>query len=164
MKIAFVGLAGSGKSTLASYLARKYGLRRHSFATKVKYFASKVLNRSTQKPLDRTFLQMLGDGARHSDSLVWIHWLNKVMAQDILYYKKRGFVIDDCRYMNESVWLKKAGFIVIRVVGRGYNLEPENAAHPSETEQSFIVCDFELDNSGKIEDVCKKLEVIVCRT
>jgi len=153
-----VGKAGSGKTTAARLLVEKYGFLQRGFATKLKEFAEAILLRDLEKPRDRRFLQLLGDGARLSDPLVWINWLSWYFFPTFEGY---DLVIDDCRYLNEGKYLKKHGFWLIRMEGRGYNMAPENMDHVSEMEQEQIECDFELDSSGSVDECYSRLELIL---
>jgi len=161
MKIAFVGRAGSGKTTLTDYLVRKHGFAKLSFATKIKEFASQILQEPIDKfnPAHRRFLQELGLLAREVDSEVWIKWAKQKI--DLLEKEEKSIAIDDCRYPNEGVFLKQKGFILIRLVGRAYDMEATLKKHKSETEMDKIQCDFELDASKLLEKETADLEKII---
>jgi len=163
MKIAFVAKAGAGKTTLARMLVEEYGFVRLSFAKQVKSFASSILSRPIDKKRDRRFLQMLGEGARASDSLIWIKWLSWSLAE--ADEEGQSVVVDDCRYLNEAQWLKSQGFVLIRVLGGGheYNLPKNEANHESEVELEKIKVDYRLDATGKIEEAYKNLVQIISK-
>jgi len=163
MKIAFVGRAGSGKTTLADYLVKKHGFAKLSFATKIKEFASQILQEPIDKfnPAHRRFLQEFGLLARDVDSEVWIKWAKKKI--DGLEREGKSIAIDDCRYKNEGVFLKQRGFILIRLVGRAYDMDAALKKHKSETEMDQIQCDFELEASKPLEEEVVDLEKIIAR-
>ena len=107
------------------------------------------------------FLQLLGEGARRSEPEIWIQFVK----QQITEIREVGFtfplVLDDCRYLNEAEFLRKYGFILIRVTGRGETLLPESREHPSETEQLLIKTDWEIDNSGIKKEGFRALENVL---
>ncbi len=158
IKLAFTGRAGSGKTTLATWFVENYDCVRLAFADQVKYFAKEILMRPIDKhdPADRKFLQILGtDLARARDPDIWLKHMEQRLA--VTEGMSEGYVIDDCRFVNEADWLKKHGFTLIKVVGRGYSLSPELSNHPSEAEVDKIVPDFTVDNSGKLGDTIAQL-------
>ncbi len=157
-RIAFCGRAGSGKSTLSDWFVQNYDYTKLAFADSVKYFAKEILMRPINKhnPSDRAFLQKLGtDLARAADPQIWV----KHMAQRIAAIEDvaAGLVIDDCRFVNEAEWLRANDFVIVKVVGRGYELNKELASHPSEMEVDKIRVDFTVNNSGELNDTIKEL-------
>lgn len=154
VRIAFVAKAGAGKTTLAMLLVKHHGFTKLSFANVLKEFATNVLSRPLDKKRDRQFLQMMGEGARQSDVDVWIRWLH-IQLQAYERASVTDFVVDDVRYVNEAEWLRKQGFIIVRLVGRSYKMKAELAEHPSETKMAEIEADFEVDASGTVEEMWK---------
>jgi len=144
MRIAFCGRAGAGKSTLADFLVKVYGFQKYSFADAVKGVARELFG-MTEK--DRSLLQGIGDRMRQIDEYVWIRYvMNRIIAE--------GFddvVIDDLRYVNEAYFLKANGFIIIKLVGRGYEMTEEQMSHPSEMEIDSIVPDYVIDVSRSLQ-------------
>jgi len=157
LRIAFVGKAGTGKTSLAMILVRRHGLVLLSFASKLKEFATEILLRPIDKQRDRTFLQMLGDGARHSDPNIWVRWLHMTMQR----YERQGiedFVVDDCRYLNEAKFLREHGFVLVRLAGKSYiKLSERQRSHPSELELEKIDVDFILDSSRPLSKMYRDL-------
>ncbi len=161
--IAFTGRAGSGKTTLAEWFIENYDYTKIAFADAVKYYAKEILMRPVNKldSKDRKFLQQLGtDLARAADSEIWIkHFAQKVAT---VKFVAKGVVVDDCRFQNEAAWLRANGFVIVKVVGRGYNLAPELSNHPSESEVDNIEPDFCVNNSGSVEEtICELLAKLV---
>jgi adenylate kinase family enzyme len=163
MKVAFVGKAGSGKTTLTNYLVNKHGFVKLSFATKIKEFASQILQEPVDKfnPAHRRFLQEFGLLAREVDPEIWIKWAKREI--DILEKEGKNIAVDDCRYPNEGVFLRQKGFILIRLVGRAYDMEVALKQHKSETEMDKIQCDFELDATKPLEEETVDLESVIAR-
>jgi GTPase SAR1 family protein len=166
MRIALVGKAGSGKSTIAKELVEKDGYLKLAFAAPLKYFAEEILMRPLDKtdPLDRKFLQYLGTElgrARQKD--IWIKHFDLSMQSIIedMEDDYLNFVVDDCRFINEAEYLKSKDFLIIKLIGRQWNLEPSLTQHPSEAEQDAIVPDFTVDTSTTLsETVCELFDKI----
>lgn len=170
LKLAFVGKAGAGKTTIANELVERYRFVKLSFAAPLKKFAEEILMRPIDKtdPLDRKFLQVFGtDLCRARDKEVWVKHLKNTMYNSTQFVPVKGgvvmkttfecpCVVDDCRFLNEAEYLKKEGFYIIRIIGRSTDIK-ENKNHASEVEQDSIPVDFELDNSGSIEETMDKL-------
>jgi hypothetical protein len=160
LKIGFVGKAGSGKTTISDELVKRYDFHKLSFATPLKKFAEDILMRPIDKtnPLDRKFLQQLGtDVCRAREKNIWLmHFFKSYYLLDPKETGNIKVVVDDCRFKNEADYLKHKGFYIIRIVGRSTEIG-ENKNHLSEIEQDFIDADFELDNSGTIEETMYKL-------
>jgi hypothetical protein len=176
MKIAFVGKAGSGKTTIAKELQARHAFRKFAFADKLKEIATMLKGAPLNKFefRDRELLQKLGtEIGRNYDPDIWIKHIDKDIKDFIAECTKKyesipkedremfvnlpKIVIDDMRFLNEAAWAKNNRFIIIRINGRGYNLKSELANHRSEIEQEQIQVDFELDNSGTLDETMAKL-------
>jgi hypothetical protein len=183
VNIAFVGKAGAGKTTIADNLVENNDYIKRSFAAPLKKIAEQILLRPLDKtnPDDRKFLQILGtDLSRARDKEIWIkHMKNSLQGlkchdatcksyEYCTSLPSRPFVIDDCRFENEAEYLKSEKFLIIRITGRQSKLSAENASHLSEAGQDQIKCDFELDNSGTIEETMnalyQELEIYLWKT
>lgn len=160
MKIGLVGKAGVGKTTFADILVEKYGFKRLSFAKKLKEVTSIIFGRPVDKARDRWFLQTLGELARAVDSSVWI----KHVYREMVALKNENIVIDDVRYLNEAEFLRDHGFILIRLYGRGYVLDPNLASHESETEQNAIQADLEVNVNVPLKDLPKLVDTVLKHT
>lgn len=161
MKIALIAKAGAGKSAIAEKLYDK-GYTRLSFASKVKEIAWDILQKPLDKtqPKDREFLQKLGtDLARAYDPDVWIRHFQAAYWK-WLKFGKKDFVCDDARFFNEIEFLKSEGFVVVRVVGRGYSMGALGN-HVSETQLDAYKADFEVDNSGSLQETMWQLQHII---
>lgn len=152
-RIAFYGPMCSGKTFLANYLVYTYGYTKVGFANKLKALAYELFDVSGKDGQDRIILQQLGVKMREIDSLVWI----KHTLRNIKYLednnKHTRIVVDDLRFKNEEHWLRKNGFILIRVesdentrvarIATLYpNAAPEASGHASEQEWRGIKPDY----------------------
>jgi hypothetical protein len=155
---------GSGKSTVAQLLQRR-GYERHSWADGVRDIFSmayeaitpanyaevkatnyKVFEHGTAKyRTGRDLLQRIGTDAMR-DNVDETFWLKAGLRRigDV------PTVNDDTRFINEAAALRDLGFTIIRITRPGVDRED---LHPSETEQTSIVADFELWNNGTIDDL-----------
>ena len=146
IKIAFVGKMCSGKSTICFYLQslqEKFIIL--SFASKIKEIAKDLFDMNFK---DRKLLQQIGSKMRDIDSDVFAKYLIKES-------KKYDFVlVDDVRYPNEFSYLKKNGFILVKLEisselqkQRIENLYGENASeHLSRLEHSSETSLDNIDN------------------
>ena len=105
MKIGILGKMGSGKSTLANMIIDKdVRYTRYAFGDKVKEIAKNLFGMIEK---DRNLLQTIGGKMREIDDCVWVNYV-------INQIKNTSFVvIDDVRYENEVLTLKKNGFKII---------------------------------------------------
>lgn len=153
-KIAFCGKAGSGKTALSSYLAETYGFKKMSFADAVKEIAYKYFG---MRKKDRRLLQQIGQKMRAIDKNVWVN----ILVNKLEYGQHLNIVIDDVRFLNEAKALKDKDFIIIKLIGRKWDMEPEQMQDISETELEEIIPNYTLDTSKPIEETIKELEKIV---
>jgi len=147
-KIALIGNQCSGKTTISRFLQnknKKFVIL--SFANYVKKIAKELFN---MKEKDRKLLQQIGTKMREINVDCFLNYTIKES-------KKHKFVlVDDCRYLNELMALKKAGFKIIKInidkdlqEKRLKNLYPktfkehlQNSEHQSETEMKTIPIKF----------------------
>jgi len=156
LRIAICGRAGSGKSTLADYLVKTYGFEKYSFAGAVKEIARELFG-MTEK--DRALLQNIGTKMRDIDNGVWIRYvMNRIIADGC-----EDVVIDDLRYLNEALFLKSNGFIIVKLVGRSWQMSAVEMAHASETGIDMIEPDYVIDSSQSLGANYKEMEKLVMR-
>jgi Deoxynucleotide monophosphate kinase len=185
MIIGLTGLKGSGKDTIAAHLIKSYGFERRAFADKLKESAAALLkldpshfevlknspdilfaigsfkqdgmfemivNQST-----REFLQRYGTES-HRDVFGQDFWVNQLLPMDG-FYTDRNIVITDVRFVNEAERIHALKGYVVRVVRTLFN--DESDLHTSEQEQLQIKSDYELDNTGYLYELPKKIDLMI---
>ena len=112
VKVAISGVMCSGKTTLAKHVIGYVRENFHgemlkmSFADGIYEIAHDLFNMTVK---DRKLLQQIGHAMRHIDPYVWID-------DTIGRCKKHDHVIiDDIRFRNELMSVKRAGFVTIRL-------------------------------------------------
>lgn len=114
LRIAFGYQAQVGKDTAVAHLIEKYGGIKLSFAQPIYdilAFAQKTCG--FQQSKDRKFLQWVGtEWGRSIDDNVWV---NAVLRQ-IEENSDKNIYISDLRYPNEFETLRKAGFMLVKIV------------------------------------------------
>lgn len=175
-RIAFTGLAGSGKSTAADYLVSKHRFHRLSYASPMKRMMRCMLIEAGAglmeavemvdgklKEVPTEFLA--GKSPRYALQTLGTEWARDLIAQDIwrriLLHKVEmqaghPVVVDDLRFADEAVGLKKAGFTIIRMCRNGSGT---GSSHRSEG-QEFDV-DLTLDNDEEISSLHAQLDVLI---
>lgn len=154
MRIALCGKMGSGKSTIADLLNDELNFTTISFGHGVKKIAKDLFN---MKNKDRNLLQILAEKIKEIDNNIWI----KYALKDIKNIE--NIVIDDLRFPNELEYLKKHGFIIIRInISRKEQVERlknkyENYEdhingdnHCSESYVDKLNVDFEFNSDDKL--------------
>lgn len=141
MKISLSGHAGCGKSTIAKALEKDYGFRIFSFASKLKELCNDLFPEKMHgnKNEYRGLLQKVGtDLLRTVDQDVWV----KYLVRQIRNNGKPNKVVDDTRFLNELMTLKREGFKLVRVERdkellreAGYNVDDK---HISETQLDLV--------------------------
>jgi hypothetical protein len=151
----------SGKTYLANHLVETQFYQKLAFADKLKGIAYELFGVQSKDGNGRVVLQQIGDAMRAIDEDVWVKYtLSKIkmMHQGVYSYPVR-YVIDDLRLENEARWLKKNGFVLIRVeadenvrVARRSTLYPNSPStallHASEREYEGIVADYVITNNN----------------
>jgi hypothetical protein len=182
MIIGLCGLKGSGKDTVAAYLIKEYGYERKAFADKLKLSAAALfgINSSEWETLKnddtavvtlrnihdelgnftsiaeitvREFLQRYGTES-HRDVFGNNFWVDQVLPVGG-YYADRDIVITDVRYFGEGERIHNLKGYVARV---NRDSSDTSDPHSSETEQSRIEVDYELDNNGELKHLPKKID------
>lgn len=105
-KIALVGKICSGKTFVANYLVNNYKFTKYSFADSLKKIAKDYYG---MKKKDRKLLQDLSIKMKEIDKNVFVNYLIKKIN------KYDNLVIDDLRFENELIELKKRNFKIIKL-------------------------------------------------
>ena len=106
MKIAIIGKMGSGKSYIAKYLEDKHNFKIMSFGYPVKKYAAKIFNLQYK---NRSIIQDFAQKVKEIDPDIWIKYLIRNLPDG-------NIVIDDLRFPNEYDYLKKKGFVFIKLI------------------------------------------------
>ena len=105
-RIAFAGCMASGKSFAAASLKKHLGNATiKSFSTMVKYLAGE-----NSKFAHREGYQLVGRVGRAIDPECWVKLLTKEIQQ---MNAEENIIVDDIRYENELIALRKLGFIIV---------------------------------------------------
>lgn len=156
-KLAFYGPACSGKTFSANYFVQQ-GYKKIAFADKLKEIAEDLFDVTGKNGSDRKLLQNLGQKMREINPNVWINYLLDTIKYLETNHIYPGYVLDDLRYENEAIALRKAGFQLIYVstpqeilTQRRRSLYPDTPDrsyyHDSETGWKRIAHDYTVDGS-----------------
>ena len=143
MKIGICGKMCSGKSTLANYLKEKNNaLYITSFAYKLKEIAKDLFDMQQK---DRQLLIQIGKKMREIETNVWI---NATIREA---NKHQDVIIDDIRYENELLTLKKENWILIKLkISKNLQIQRIKKTYP-ETWRSHL--NYINDNSDNKNDM-----------
>lgn len=160
IKIAFGYKMGVGKDEACSYLVKKYGGDKISFASPlydIQRYAQRICGFEEQK--DRRFLQFIGtEWARKKNPDVWLDLAIKKSNSE------GNFFISDLRFANELYGLKKDGWVCVNISRPKHSEErigTGTATHDSEIALDNIRTDdwdYLLKNDGSLEDFHTKLD------
>lgn len=172
--LAISGKATSGKTTAARFLAAKYksAAAIESFATPLKIMVAeqfsyvltpedmihnknKVIMFGDKKTTVRQIMIDVGQLYRKIDPDFWV----KKLLQKIEKHGKWGcpaVFIDDMRFPNEYLTLKKMGASLVRIERPGIQLIEDE----SETGLDFHPFDHTILNDGTVEQLYAKLECL----
>lgn len=182
MRIAFTGKLRSGKSRAAIYLATIHGFETASFGGKLKQVADELFEHSNvykPEPIlapdvfggtyriglgkPRRLYQDFGQAMRQLDADIWINHVEArvkgIERQAELHDKPVRIVIDDLRQPNEAEWLKRNGFVIIRVNASdetrlarakqaGDNFTTDDLRHETEMHVDDMTADYEIQNDS----------------
>ena len=175
--VGLAGFQGCGKSTVACYLENKYGFIRYSFAKPLKDVAKLIYSLSDEQLYGdlknvvdprygitpRFIMQQLGtEVCRNIHKDTWVLAArNFIDDYDNHIHLLNKFVIDDCRFENEAMFIVY-GYTtglsrIFKIEGRKNKvIEGEN--HQSEKELPNHYIDSIIDNSGSYEYLTKQLD------
>lgn len=162
LKIAFGYKMGVGKDEAVSYLTRKFGGKKVSFADplyKIMSYAQLVCGFPVKK--DRKFLQFVGtDWAREQDPDVWVNIAMKGLDTT------KNLYISDLRFPNEFRKLKQNNWKCVKIV-REHNKEREGSGNNLHTSEKLLDMvedeswDYIIENNGCLEEFYQKLDNLV---
>ena len=161
MKIAICGKMCSGKSYVAKYLSLKYNCKIYSFGYAVKKYCKELFD---MKYKDRILLQTFAEKMKEINKNVWINYIIKQIKE------LDNIIIDDLRFHNEQIELKKLGFIFIKLninkklqferlistypLNYKEHLSPKQLKHKSETNIESLYSDLTINiNHNNENDV-----------
>lgn len=171
MLLGLVGKKGSGKDTCADYLTEHHKFIKIALADPPKHAVRKLF-RLTPKQLwgpielkeaideryqrsPRELVIELSNFGKSIDPDCWI----KLALSNIGLYEK--VVVSDVRFLNEAAAIKRNGGILCRIQ-RNFSTGL-GEQDPSETEQEQIQVDWEIQNTGTLEELYEKIEFIMAR-
>ncbi|MGW2591672.1 hypothetical protein ACWCXC_15605 [Streptomyces sp. NPDC001515] len=184
--IALIGKAGSGKDTVAERLTTRWAYTRLAFADPLRHVALDINPYIPTGPgitvrlhalvadvgwdyAKRTYpevrrvLQQAGQGVRNIDPDFWLNLLMKKVEAARSW--NMPLVVTDCRYENEAIALRLAGFRTVRVHRpRGTAMtfsEGRAAMHASETELDDYPCDGTLHNVSTVSDLIAAADALI---
>ena len=160
--IAFTGPKGCGKSTAARHLIEKHGFERHYFAKPLKEMI-KCLGldeRHVNGDLKEVPCEELcGKSPRIAMQLIGTEW-----GRDLIHPKlwinawkntlpDCNVVCDDLRFPNELEVLRERDGIIVNIVRPGFEIDMSH-----ESEAHALEFDFQIINSGSIDDMIKPIQ------
>ena len=177
--IAICGAKRSGKDVLASYIVKKYGYTRLSFAEPLKHIVKLLFNFSDQQvgliegsndekdTVDerwgispRKALQFVGTEILQNKIQELLPNIKRDYFANILLSKiedNKTYVISDLRFIHEYEKIKHLDIQIIKVI-RPSIITDEQHLHISENEYIYIPVDKEIVNDGTLEDYINKFE------
>lgn len=177
MIIGICGKAGSGKDTIADYLCDHMGYNRDSLAAPIKRLVMDVFGLDEETVYDRVkreqplpdwpgwtvrkLLQFIGTELmrKNIDDRIWVKSLCLRLKRSL-----GSYVIPDVRIPNEAQMLKETfgdAFIMIKVVRPGCDGNTVGGIQGHETEKYDIQADHVLVNDSTIEDLWKKVSIVM---
>ena len=174
--IGLAGKAGTGKDTIGGLISSLPGWHRLSFADPLRkmlvaggFVTDEQLGdrklKETPHPLHgaspRRLMQTLGTewGRNMIHPCVWARLLDERLER-LADSGAQGVVVTDVRFEDEAALIRDAGGRVVHVQ-RPDALRPANAEHVSEKGIRKRYGDITLFNDGKLEDLPKKLTVLI---
>ena len=185
MLIGLVGLIGSGKDTVADFLVKEHGFHRDSFAKSLKDAVSVIFG------WDRSLLEGATQESRMWRERIDPYWSNKldraVTPRHILQhwgtevmrghfhdsiwidsftarYRGGNIVLSDTRFINEINTIRDLKGKVV-LVRRGpiptQQEMQERSVHQSEWDWIGQHFDYEIDNSGNLEDLRTQVGLMI---
>ena len=172
--IGIAGKARSGKDTAASYLTRKYGLVKHSFADPMKDGVKAMFGLTDEHvngDLKEDLIPWLGVSTRRILQTLGTEWGREMIRPDlwVLLAQRKwdrvrwatedtfhgGMIVPDIRFEEEAEFIRRNGGLVIHLFRDELQAIE---AHKSEAGVRFLDGDWIVENNGTIEDLYKELD------
>lgn len=182
------GHARAGKSTIGKYLTDKHGFVNTSFAAPLKKAVSCIFNLSDTEMKEenkekiihrwglsfRNMCQLVGtEVGRRISKDIWIKNAqffiedieNRKKEKELKNFIKDGVVVTDVRFKNEADFIRQKNGLVIHVKKSNATGEVGIKGHESESGIPFSPSsDVLLENNGTLEELYKKVDLIIERT
>ena len=185
MLIGLVGLIGSGKDTVADFLVKEHGFHRDSFAKSLKDAVSAIFgwdrallegdtqeSRMWRERIDPYWSNKLNKAV--TPRYILQHWGTEVMRghfHDSIWidsftarYRGGNIVLSDTRFINEINTIRDLKGKVV-LVRRGpiptQQEMQQRSVHQSEWDWIGQRFDYEIDNSGNLEDLRTQVGVMI---
>ena len=185
MLIGLVGLIGSGKDTVADFLLREHGFRRDSFAKSLKDAVSVIFgwnrdllegatqeSRMWRERIDPYWSNKLDRAV--TPRYILQHWGTEVMRghfHDSIWidsftarYTGGKIVLSDTRFINEINTIRglKGKVVLVRRGPIPTQQEmQERSVHQSEWDWIGQKFDYEIDNSGNLEELKTQVGLMI---
>lgn len=170
MRIAVTGKMRSGKDTLASYFINDLHFQKLGFRDGIEKIGQDFFPELLAKGKPRKFYQHVGQSLREIDPYVWINFLDKRL-QALNGTGIENFIVTDVRQVNEYNYLKKQGFIVLKVEAdeeirreriekAGDIFSPEQFYHDTEIQVDNIPADYILTNNTTLQDFLDQINYV----
>lgn len=163
MRIGLCGKMRSGKDTVADLILSKHPeYRTLAFADGIKKVIEICFPEELAKgSKPREFYQYIGQNLRKLNPQVWINYTDKELQS---LDNSTNVIITDCRQLNENVYLRNNGFIVVkvdadedirlqRIKDMGEDVSVEQFNHSTELDVDLIEPDYLLRNNGSINNL-----------
>jgi hypothetical protein len=167
IKIAFSGLMRSGKDACGDYIIKKHGGVIKRFAEPL-YDIMHYAQRRCRLPETkwRKFLQVVGTElfrAEHPGI-----WVNLLIEEVVDLDPSVNIIVVDARFNDEFEALKKAGFLLVKIIRTDAEREAEErvssevARHASEVDMlSYEGFDHVIVNCGTLEDLYRSVDRLI---
>lgn len=167
LKIAFFGPSRSGKNVAGRHIWEKHNAVLFAFGDEMKEWFHKIFTWIPREPKPVDEYIKFAQGCRDIDFDVWV---KKVIGMiDIYLSLNANVVITDLRQPNEYQALKERGFTIVKLhaseealdarigdtVKEGSELVKNN---PTELHFDTYEFDYEIHNSGTIEEFIEKID------
>ncbi|MGH7573080.1 MAG: hypothetical protein ACREMK_14755 [Gemmatimonadota bacterium] len=150
-----------GKTTAADRLVAAYGFEKDALAAPIKAIATGSFGWDGRKDArGRRLLQELGTVGRSYDPQIWLQRL----ADRIVVRRPARLVVDDLRLAREAVYLKRLGFVCVRITrppGLISTIADGTPGHETETELEGVELDLEVDNGGTFDELYARLDSLM---